>query len=684
MRDDRQEREKADLLDRAAEVAAASAGEDDEQDRPEHLQAFLRRYYRHVAPDDLVGRDPVDLSGAALSHRRLARQMPQGTAQVRVFTPSADEDGWSARGHTVVEVVVDDMPFLVDSVTAELSHHGHAIHLVVHPQMVVRRDVVGDLHEVCDATLPQEMAGESQLESWMHIEIDRQVDKAANEELTADLQRVLRDVREAVEDWPKMRDTAVRIADELAAHPPARVPEQETTEATELLRWLASDHFTFMGYREYELDVDTGSESAGQLLGKPGTGLGIMRADQARSASFSRLPRHERERARAPQVLVLTKGNSRSTVHRPAYLDYVGVKVFDDQGAVVGERRFLGLFTSAAYNESIQRIPVLRRKAAAVLSRSGFTKTSHSGKDLLQILETYPRDELFQISIDDLQQTVLDVLHMQERRQLRLFLRKDDYGRFMSCMVYLPRDRYTTQVRQEMERILLKAFDGQSIDYTALVSDSVLARLHFVVRVDRDHGLPDVDQSELERQLVAATRSWDDDFADALREKCDEETASRLASLYGQAFPEGYKENLPASAAVHDLLRLEGLHSEGDISLSLYTAPDAGPGEARFKLFHVGQPVSLSLVLPRLQEMGVEVVDERPYEVHRPDLPPAWVYDFGLRYEPSGETPTGDARALFQEAFAAVWSGATEGDGFNALVLRAGLTWRQTMVLRAY
>ena len=428
--------------------------------------------------------------------------MPQGTAKVRVFTPSTEQDGWSASGHTVVEVVVNDMPFLVDSVTAEITRHGHDIYLVVHPQVVVRRDVVGDLHEVCDATLPQEMAGEAAFESWMHIEIDRQPGKLTSEELTADLQRVLRDVREAVEDWPKMRDTAVRIADELAERPPAGVPEQEVSEATELLRWLANDHFTFMGYREYVLDPDTGGESDGHLRGKPGTGLGIMRGDQARSVSFGRLPRQQREQARAPQVLVLTKGTSRSTVHRPAYLDYVGVKVFDDQGAVVGERRFLGLFTSAAYNESIQRIPVLRRKAAEVLSRSGFTKTSHSGKDLLQILETFPRDELFQISIEDLQQTVLSVLHMQERRQLRLFLRKDDYGRFMSCLVYLPRDRYTTQVRQEMERILLKAFEGQSIDYTALVSDSVLARLHFVVRVDRDQGIPDVDPADIEQQLV--------------------------------------------------------------------------------------------------------------------------------------------------------------------------------------
>ncbi|MCY7372500.1 MAG: NAD-glutamate dehydrogenase [Spirochaetaceae bacterium] len=683
MRDDTVEREKADLLDRATEVAATSAGD---HDRPEHLRAFLRRYYRHVALDDLAGRDPVDICGAALSHRELARRRPQGTARVRVFTPTTETDGWAASGHTVVEVVEVDMPFLVDSVTAEVSRHGHAIHLVVHPQLVVRRDVVGDLREVCDATSPQEISGEAETESWMHVEIDRQPDGAANEALAADLQRVLRDVREAVEDWPKMRDTAVRIADEFAEQPPAGLPEQEVAEATELLRWLAADHFTFMGYREYVLDVfdPASGEEDGLLRGKPGTGLGILRADQATSASFSRLPRQQRERARDPHVLVLTKGNSRSTVHRPAYLDYVGVKVFDADGAVVGERRFLGLFTFAAYNESIQRIPVLRRKAAEVLSRSGFTKTSHSGKDLLQILETYPRDELFQISVGDLQETVLSVLHMQERRQLRLFLRRDDYGRFMSCLVYLPRDRYTTSVRQEMERILVAAFQGKSIDYTALVSDSVLARLHFVVRVDRDRGLPDVNPAELEQELVAATRSWEDDFSDALVESYGEERAAELAAMYADAFPEGYKEDLAALDAVLDLQRLESLEPGGAIDLSLYTPRDAAEGEPRLKLYHVGEPVSLSLVLPRLQEMGVEVVDERPYRIDRLGRPTAWVYDFGLRYEPTGELPGDDARTLFQDAVAAVWAGDAESDGFNALVLRAGLSWRQAMVIRAY
>ncbi|HEX6919789.1 MAG TPA: NAD-glutamate dehydrogenase [Actinomycetes bacterium] len=671
---------KSHLLDRAAEVADAVGG-GDVLATTERLRAFLGRYYRHVAAEDLLGRDPVDVYGAAMSHRQLAEHRPQGTAQVRVLTPTREEHGWSAQGHTVVEVVVNDMPFLVDSITSELSRHGRPINLVFHPQLVVRRDIAGRLQEVCDTGTCEEAGEGSQLESWMHVEIDRHGAEDDRELLTADLQRVLRDVREAVEDWPKMRSTAMRIAEELIDEPPTALPEWEVAEATELLRWLADDHFTFLGYREYLLDVEDGEDV---LRAVPGTGLGILRSDQTRSPSFGRLPREVRERAREPRALVITKANSRSTVHRPAYLDYIGVKLFAEDGAVIGERRFLGLFTSAAYNESIQRIPVLRRKATEVLARSGFSTTSHSGKDLLQILETYPRDELFQVSVDDLEPTLLGVLRLQERRQLRLFLRRDDYGRFMSCLVYLPRDRYTTQVRLAMERILLDAFDGQSVDYTARVSESVLARLHFVVRVDPRHGVPDADPDEVERRLIAATRSWDDDFLDALLDSCGEEQALRLGTIYADAFPEAYKEDLPADAAVADLLRLERLRSEGEIDLSLYKPEDAGPGEIRFKLYHVGDPVSLSMVLPRLQQMGVEVTDERPYEIERSGAPTAWVYDFGLRYEPSAELPADNARTMFQDAFAAVWSGAAESDTFNALVLRAGLTWRQAMVLRAY
>jgi glutamate dehydrogenase len=677
--------EKATLLDRVAAKAAGGAAGDETA-----TASFLRRYYRHVATEDLVPRSDEDLAGAAFSQRELGLHRPQGTANVRVTSPIVLRDGWTAGGHSVVEVVADDMPFLVDSVTAELSRHGRAIYLVVHPQFVVRRDVTGTLIEVSDTAAPVPSSSEEIVESWMHIEVDRGSDKTGDDDLTADLQRVLRDVREAVEDWPKMRATVLRIAEDITAHSPHGLPEQEVSEATELLHWLADNHFTFMGYREYVLDDSTpphpSDDGAGQerLVAVAGTGLGILRADQTQGPDVGRLPREASDRARQRQLLVVTKANSRSTVHRPAYLDYVGIKAFDDQGNVVGERRFLGLFTSAAYNESIQEIPVLRRKALELLWGCGFTKASHSGKDLLQILETYPRDELFQISASDLARTALAVLHLQERRQLRLFLRRDDYGRFMSCMVYLPRDRYTTQVRHEMEDILLDAFDGVSIDYTALVSESVLARLHFVVRVDASHTVPDVDPAGIEERLVRATRSWDDDFSDALSASCDPEQASVLAEIYAEAFPEAYKEDLPATAAVADIHRLEALHDAGDIDLALYVAEGAADNERRLKLFHVGEPVSLSLVLPRLQEMGVEVVDERPYLIERAGRANAWVYDFGLRYEPSGDGPSEDGRVRFQDAFAAVWAGEAESDGFNALVLRAGLTWRQAMVLRAY
>ncbi|HEU4910893.1 MAG TPA: NAD-glutamate dehydrogenase domain-containing protein, partial [Actinomycetes bacterium] len=665
------------LLARAAEVSQGDGAEHGPSSTAD-LSAFLRRYYRHVAAEDLVGRRAEDVLGAALSHRSLAGSRPQGTASVRVSTPPEG-------GHSVVEVVCDDMPFLVDSVTAELSRHDRAIHLVVHPQLVVRRDIAGRLLAVCDASTVAQAGPDcpdAVVESCMHFEIDREADEEERGRLTADLDRVLRDVREAVEDWPKTRAMAERIADEVAEKPPVGLSGQEVEEAAELLRWLATDHFTFLGYREYQLTVDE-SDGQDRLRAVPGSGLGILRADQPQGEDVGRLPSEISERARQQQLLVVTKANSRSTVHRPAYLDYVGVKTFDDQGQVTGERRFLGLFTSAAYNESIQRIPVLRRKAYEVLQRSGFSITGHSGKDLMQILETYPRDELFQISVDDLEQIVLSVLHLQERRQLRLFLRRDDYGRFMSCMVYLPRDRYTTQVRLAMEKILLDAFEGISIDYTALVSESVLARLHFVVRVAEDHAVPDVDPAEVEARLVAATRSWDDDFFDALFDTCGDEEGGTLLRAYSDAFPEAYKEDLPATAAVADMQRLEAL-GEGDIDLALYTPEDAEPGERRLKIYHVGEPVSLSLVLPRLQVMGVEVVDERPYEIDRVGRPPAWVYDFGLRYEPSHEAKGFDTSALFVDAVSAVWAGQTESDGFNALVLRAGLTWRQAMVLRAY
>ncbi|MET9493179.1 NAD-glutamate dehydrogenase [Streptomyces sp. NPDC006552] len=695
---------KAELLTRAARVAenspvgghlptgATDQGSPGPMDH-ETVLAFLKRYYLHTAPEDLADRDPDDVFGAAYSHYRLAENRPQGTANVRVHTPTVEENGWTS-SHSVVEVVTDDMPFLVDSVTNELSRQGRGIHVVIHPQVVVRRDVTGKLLEVLPAGATAE--GHDVLtESWIHVETDRETDRADLKQITSDLLRVLSDVRECVEDWEKMRDASLRIADELPREPLAGdLDEQEVEEARELLRWLSSDHFTFLGYREYTLTDDD------SLAAVPGTGLGILRADPPHegedhhpvSPSFNRLPADARAKAREHRLLVLTKANSRATVHRPSYLDYVGVKKFDEKGNVVGERRFLGLFSSAAYTESVRRVPVVRRKVAEVLKGAGFSPASHDGRDLMQIMETYPRDELFQTPADELRAIVTSVLYLQERRRLRLYLRKDEYGRYYSALVYLPRDRYTTAVRLRIIDILKEELDGTNVDFTAWNTESILSRLHFVVRVAPGTELPllsDADKDRIEARLVEAARSWADGFGEALNAECGEEHAAELLRRYAGSFPEGYKADHSPRAAVADLVHLEQLKQGGkDFALSLYEPVGAAPGERRFKIYRTGAPVSLSAVLPVLQRLGVEVTDERPYELRCSDRTTAWIYDFGLRlpkHTGGGADELGaDGRERFQEAFAATWTGRAENDGFNALVLRAGLNWRQAMVLRAY
>ncbi|MFH8437711.1 NAD-glutamate dehydrogenase [Streptomyces sp. NPDC018007] len=707
---------KAELLEGAAKVAengpgggvdgpggaprARTAGADESASTGEEtVLAYLQRYYLHTAPEDLGGRDPVDVFGAAASHYRLAENRPQGTANVRVHTPTVEENGWTC-SHSVVEVVTDDMPFLVDSVTNELSRQGRGIHVVIHPQVTVRRDVAGRLIEILSggpgAPKPgakAELPHDALVESWIHVEIDRETDRADLQQITSDLRRVLSDVREAVEDWQKMREAALRIADDLPGEPLDDLADEEVEEARELLRWLAADHFTFLGYREYEL------KDSDALAAVPGTGLGILRSDPHHSEdeahpvspSFDRLPADARAKAREHKLLVLTKANSRATVHRPSYLDYVGVKKFDAKGNVVGERRFLGLFSSAAYTESVRRVPVIRRKVAEVVEGAGFSYNSHDGRDLLQILETYPRDELFQTPVDQLRSVVTSVLYLQERRRLRLYLRQDEYGRYYSAIVYLPRDRYTTGVRLRLIDILKEELGGTSVDFTAWNTESILSRLHFVVRVPVGTELPhltDADADRIEARLVEAARSWADGFQEALTAELGEERGAELQRQYGHSFPEGYKADHSPRAAVADLVHLETLkEGEKDFALSLYEPVGAGPGERRFKIYRTGEQVSLSAVLPALQQLGVEVVDERPYELRCADRTHAWIYDFGLRMpvaEGNGGHLADDARTRFQEAFAAVWKGEAENDGFNALVLGAGLSWRQAMVLRAY
>ncbi|MDQ1536150.1 MAG: glutamate dehydrogenase, partial [Actinomycetota bacterium] len=673
------EQSRSQVIHAAAELALRAGGD--------RLEPVLGAYYRHMATEDLLARRPEDLLGAALSHKDLALTRPVGTANVRVYTPTVEEDGWSC-GHTVIEIVTDDMQFLVDSVISDLSREDRAVHLVVHPQIVVRRDVVGELQEILDVDAVnglEALAGAefgAGVESWIHVEIDRQDAEAEQQALTERLQQVLSDVRESVEDWPKMQFACQQIAAGLETDPPKVVDNEEVVQTRRLLLWLADGHFDFLGYREYVLAVQDGENVLGAI---PGTGLGLLRYDQPHSDRLSRLSPEGRLKAREPHLLILTKANARATVHRSTHLDYIGIKVFNAEGEVVGEKRFLGLFTASAYTESVMRVPIIDTKVQQVLVTSGFTADSHSGKDLLEILETYPRDELFQIPASELYDIATTVLHLQERRKSQLFLRPDEYGRFVSCLIYIPRDRYNTAVRLKMEAILRSAFHGTSVDYTTRVSESVLARLHFVVRVAPGETIPEVDEKDLQQRLIEATRTWDEDLSEVARLEYGEEAGARLIGLYGKAFPEAYKEDFSPRVGVVDMRQFELLDSEDATRLNLYHEPGSPSAERRFKLYRRGR-LSLTAVLPLFTHFGIEVIDEHPYQIDRSDGVAVYVYDFGLK----GPGPDawvggkrGGLRDLFQDAFSAVWEGRAESDGFNALVLAGELTWRQVVILRA-
>jgi glutamate dehydrogenase len=640
-------------------------------DEAPQVEEFVRQYYRRVPPEDMVGRSELDVYGAALAQWNFMCRRAPGEAKLRVYNPQFEQHGWQSP-HTVVEIVSDDMPFLVDSVSMELGRHGYGIHLLIHPVINVRRDEGGELVEVAPP------GDEQTAESVMHVEIDRQSESRELDALRGHLVRVLDEVCAAVEDWPRMREWAHELIAELDEQPPP-VDRTEVEEAKALLAWLDDGHFTFLGYRDYDLVTEDGEE---RLRRVAGSGLGILRetGTPADSQGFAKLPAHVRALARTPRLLNLTKANARATVHRPSYLDYVGVKRFDASGQVVGERRFLGLYTTAAYKASPHDIPVVRRKVDAVLARAAFPPDGHDHKALVEILETYPRDELFQIAEDELFEITMGILGLGERQRVRLFVRRDEYERFLSCLLFMPREHFNTQNRERAQDILAEAFNAESVDFDLRLAESVLVRIHLVVHT-RPGELPDYDVAELERRIVEATRSWTDELYDALVDERGEERGNDLFRRYGHAFPTGYRADWVARSAVPDIERIEQLHDGDGLGMSLYRPLEARGGSLRCKLFRADAPVALSDVLPMFENMGLEVADERPYEIRPRDGSPTWIYDFGLTYE--GELETDEVRDAFQDAFARVWRGEVESDGFNALVLRAGLTWREITILRA-
>ncbi|HYW03773.1 MAG TPA: NAD-glutamate dehydrogenase [Gammaproteobacteria bacterium] len=640
---------------------------------PEPVVQFLREYFRPVPEDDMLSRPAADLCAAALAHRQFGSVRTPGRSIVRVFRAEEQTHGWTS-ADTVVEMVNDDRPFLLDSTLAALQRLGLTVDLTIHPILTVQRDSEGRLREVVEA---ESDSGAGQLESFIHVEVSHPPERVEPEQIREELESVMADVKIAVEQWQPMRSRALSLCQGLEGTP--GVDPAALREVMAFLDWVAEDHFTFVGVADYDLHEEDGRQ---QLRLDPGSALGVLRRPGSRVTQAEQVLPHGLGTAPAEgTLLVLTKADSRSTMHRASYLDSIAVKRFDARGEVVGESRLVGLYTAGAYHRSPRGIPLLRGKVERVMRASGLRPTSHAGRMLLNIMDTLPRDELFQAADTELLEITTGILNLQERQRTRLFLRRDPYGRFYSCLVFIPRDRYQREVRERVEALLCRLLDGHDAESTVQVGDSPLARVHVIVRC-RDPEAPSPEVESIEASVVDAVRTWQDELWTALARRHGEDAAVPLYRRYARAFPAGYREDFNAAEAVEDIGRAEALRGTGALQMHLYRSRTGAGDRLGLKLLQPGEQLYLSDVLPVLENMGLRVLSEHPYEVHPDGSEALWLHDFTLHCDQP--VVVEDARSAFEEAFARVWHGGIENDGFNRLTLLAGLGWRQVSVLRMY
>ena len=670
------------------------------------LATLEEAYFRHVDAGD-VDCAITGITQIFRRHLELAMTRPVGRALVRVYHPD-DGSGLGA----AVQLVTDDMSLLVESITSSLSRMGVSVSEVIHPIFEVTRDLDGRLISAAPHEVDNNGTGGLR-ESWMHLQLHPSTSRALLDRIEQSMPDVVADVRQVIGDTESIKQVQASLADELemaakSGHAP--FSDTDLVDTANLLRWLASGNFTVLGYARYRLSAEQGQTISNPL---PGTCLGVLRPDVG---TDFRVPINAGDRP----LLMLTQGLVPATVHRSVYPYFIGVADFDESGTIVGEHLFIGVFTVTAVHENVLDIPVIERRVRSVIEESGFDLDSFSGQAMLEVIQSFPRTELFSSDVETMRRTATAVLNVGLRRQVRLFLRSDGYGRFVACLVYLPRDRYTTRVRLEMQEILVRELGGVSIDYSARVSESELASVYFTVRMpESELGVPreslaQADTSEANRLriqnlLAEATHTWDDLLNDAVSTSTVLDPG--VVQRYAEAFPEAYKQDFAAERALADVVRLEGL-AAGSIDQYLYRRADSVPGSWRFTLYIGGSGISLSQVLPVLQSLGVEVVDERPYQILLDptvgdDGGERWIYDFGLLARPEllrssldrdldAELLESSARATaleseerglhdrFTEAFEAVWFGRAEADGLNELVLRARLSWRAVSILRMY
>lgn len=638
------------------------------------LSAFAEYFYGSVSQEDVNSRSPNELYSAILNLWLFMQDYSRGQTKIRIFNPTLEQHGWQSN-QTIIEILIEDMPFLVDSLLMLLNKKGINTHLFIHVPLAINRSNKKQI----SGLEKKPPSADVQFETPMYLEVDRLEDQDAIDELMAEINDVLEDVRLVVKDWRPMQMKLNEVIEEIDN---AKLDEEVTEEAIAFLNWVASDHFTFMGYRHHKVKAVKGDY---QKAPQAKSAIGLKKKFNMDPQYYSNLTQEAKRMALDKnQLLIINKSELVSRVHRPANIDYVGIKQFDENGEIIGEHGFIGLYTSAAYNASPIQIPLLRQKFEKVLQASGLMARSHDYKTLTNILETYPRDELIQIDLPTLLNISMGILHLQERQIIKAFVRRDVYGRYFSVLLFAPREMYNTALRHKITRILKKHFKASGeVQFRTRFSESILARIHFIIPVDAEREIS-YDVQSIEKEIKAAARSWVDNLKEVITNEYGEVEGGKVFKRYKNAFPEGYKEQNSVSTALVDIKHLQSLNNEKKLSMLLYRPLEEAEVTLRFKLFLFDQPAPLSEVLPILESMGLKVMGETPYRIKPERMAARWILDFHMTSEGKGNFTVADIKQRFQEAFASIWNGESDTDGFNHLVLKANLNWREISILRAY